>query len=66
MSNDSQPEVHEICWETEVCFQSDPESVVRETSFAKSEAVTNEAEAQKSETKEGDSHHERSEAKGKG
>ena len=67
VSNDSQPEVHEICRVTEVCFQIDPEPVVRETSLAKAEVVTNKAEAQKSERKkEGDSHHERSEAKGKG
>ena len=51
MSNDSQPEVHEICRRTEVCFQIDPEPVVRETSLAKAEVVTNQAEAQKSEKK---------------
>ena len=50
MSNDSQPVVHEMCRE-EVCFQIDPEPVVRDTSFAKAEVITNKTEAQKSERK---------------
>ena len=40
-----------MCWVTEVCFQIDPEAVVREISLAKAEVFTNKAEAQKSERK---------------
>ena len=65
MSNDSQPEVHEICLVIEVCFQIDREPIVRETSFAMAEVVTNKAEAQKPERKKATLTMSECEAKGK-